>query len=1267
MIVFALPFVICGLISAILAVTVWAWRGRTGSTWMALLFAVFALVNILYLIELSVDSLPGKVIWSNLRATLLVFVPLIWLLFCMQYNVATHWIYNRIIMAFVILPIVIVALVWSNDNHQFLWSDPSLTHMIFASYLRLEYNPGLWVALIYGYGFGVAGWVIAMRKYFRDARVSLFQPFAITATLLLVSIVNLSYLFRWLPAISDIDFTPLALAFSGVLLFAAMIIPAEENVLLPVQKRIFDLYDDAVFVFDRQDTLVQLNPAAMTLLQETNQNLSRRGVDEVFRFSNELLVLYRQGPEESWRRVSQDKELNSQHYDVRITRMSAVRDKFDGKAVILRDVSRHSLIEESLSSLDRKYKALLSNTGDGIILLDAEGRIACWNRAMETLTGLNTLEAEGKPVEFILDRIDFRGDNYENFKTALRRRINANILDDQQEESYLFRIESPGAKSKTLEARLFRYSTTGETWKGISFRDVSETQALKDISRSFQERYELLLAGISGPIVAIDRRFIVQYCNQAFEILAGESVRTTKCVDLLEIYPEFKGSQEYIAFLKCLENSTYQEAEGWLGDRYFQTRIFPVPTGLLAVFEDLTDQIKIENMLTRYIDRLEGLRQIDQAILAAQTANTISDVALEHVSHLLGCDYACVMVLNFDEGEAQILAVEGYASEISQHARIPVDMESVGLDIRRGKITVIDDLKSREQLPELLNTFYREDMQAFVNIPLIAHGELIGLLVLGSKNNTVFSSEQLEAAADIADSLAIGVHNSKLFSETVKNLASEAKLNQVARVIGSTLDLETTLKDIVRLAAELVGAEAGALGLISESGDSLNARYLFNLPDSIGRVQERGEGLAWRVIETGSAISVSDYSEHPRAIASWIDASVHGYMGVPVEAGEVCLGVLSLYTFSKNKRFTHRELSLAKSVGRQAGIAIQNAQYYRMAQDQAKEAETLRQAGAVVTASLNLDETISRIFHELGKVIQHDSGTVQIFQDGEIEIIGLHGWHDHDQLKGKRFKLPEEVANTTVIREQKAVIFSQTEENMVIPYSDRIHSWLGVPLIFQDMIRGVLTLESSEYEHFKASHARLARTFVDQVVIAIENARLFEEVQRLAIIDSLTGFYSRRYFFDLAHREFDRSKRYDRPMAMMFLDLDRFRVINYTHGYSAGDQVLKQISDICRNELRSVDLIGRYGGEEFVVLLPECDSDTAIETAERLRKRMHQMPVPTEAGSVFLTFSIGVANVDEKCRSLDDLIERADRALNYAKNLGRDQVQSWSEDLEKEP
>lgn len=172
-----------------------------------------------------------------------------------------------------------------------------------------------------------------------------------------------------------------------------------------------------------------------------------------------------------------------------------------------------------------------------------------------------------------------------------------------------------------------------------------------------------------------------------------------------------------------------------------------------------------------------------------------------------------------------------------------------------------------------------------------------------------------------------------------------------------------------------------------------------------------------------------------------------------------------------------------------------------------------------------------------------------------------------------------------------------------------------------------------------------------------ERKKLERELERQARTDILTGLNNRRYFFEMAEAQFARVRRYGEPLSLLMLDLDNFKSVNDTYGHHVGDAVLRKLSEVSRHALREIDIIGRLGGEEFAVLLPETNIEKALEAAERMRMAVESAAVKLENGAyLHFTVSIGASSFTEKDTGLDSMLKRADKALYQAKNGGRNRV-----------
>jgi len=187
---------------------------------------------------------------------------------------------------------------------------------------------------------------------------------------------------------------------------------------------------------------------------------------------------------------------------------------------------------------------------------------------------------------------------------------------------------------------------------------------------------------------------------------------------------------------------------------------------------------------------------------------------------------------------------------------------------------------------------------------------------------------------------------------------------------------------------------------------------------------------------------------------------------------------------------------------------------------------------------------------------------------------------------------------------------------------------------------------------YNKEQIRLLETVAVEAAIAIENARLYGEVQRLAIIDELTGVYNYRGLIELGKREVERARRFDRPLSALFFDIDGFRNFNNTYTHATGNLILKAIASRSQGVLRSVDILTRYGGDEFVVLLPETSREMALQAAHRLLAEIASAKIATNHGDLGVTISAGLAMLNKDIPDVSALIENANRAEHRAKEAG---------------
>lgn len=380
-------------------------------------------------------------------------------------------------------------------------------------------------------------------------------------------------------------------------------------------------------------------------------------------------------------------------------------------------------------------------------------------------------------------------------------------------------------------------------------------------------------------------------------------------------------------------------------------------------------------------------------------------------------------------------------------------------------------------------------------------------------------------------------------------------------------------------------------------------------------------------------------------------------LALPLIAMEKKLGAV-LVSFDHSHHFEMEEVQICEQAAALIALALEKFQAVEDARRRADTSETLRKAGMAVAERSDLHETVSHILEQLKRMVLYDSASVQLLGENELHIIGGSGWNDPKEIADIRFPIPSNNPNTVVIETGRPYYLpdaGKDYEQFNQPPHDHIRSWLGVPMIVQEKTIGLMAIDSKQTNGFSEQDIMVASEFANQVAIALENARILQETQTQAITDALTGIHNRRGLFQMGEFEFQRARRIQRPFSILMFDIDHFKKINDTHGHIVGDQILQQLARRCAKTSRATDLVGRYGGEEFVILLTETNLEAAKIIGERLRQSIQNTPFKTDAGELIVTTSIGITE-STTSDTLATLIKRADSALYKAKNAGRNCV-----------
>ena len=392
------------------------------------------------------------------------------------------------------------------------------------------------------------------------------------------------------------------------------------------------------------------------------------------------------------------------------------------------------------------------------------------------------------------------------------------------------------------------------------------------------------------------------------------------------------------------------------------------------------------------------------------------------------------------------------------------------------------------------------------------------------------------------------------------------------------------------------------------------------------------------------------------------------WLGVPMIAGDQVIGVLGAHNFDKEHAFSESDVRLWTTIAAMVGAAIRNVQLFAETQRAAEQMTALNRISLAVTEGLGMDRLLPTLHEQCKQISSADGFYVAFYNESahQMRVFHYNDLHGYSYTPWRNIREQPGLSGYIVQTRKTLYIPDLLDESNPLPVTPNptgfvapARAYLGVPLILRDHVLGVMSVQSHASNAYTPQQIRLFEMFAAQVAIVIQNSQFYEQVQRLAITDELTGLPNRRLLFEKGEGEVLRARRFERPLSIVMLDIDHFKLVNDRYGHAAGDRVLREIAQALRQILRESDTAARYGGEEFVVLLPESDETIAALVAERLRSSIENCLVEEDAQRIHVTVSLGVAAVNRVTVDFSKLISHADQALYLSKNKGRNCVTIW--------
>ena len=538
------------------------------------------------------------------------------------------------------------------------------------------------------------------------------------------------------------------------------------------------------------------------------------------------------------------------------------------------------------------------------------------------------------------------------------------------------------------------------------------------------------------------------------------------------------------------------------------------------------------------------------------------------------------------------------------------------------------------------------------------------------KNGEVFVSQLSAATMRDSQGVFLGVvgvsrdiTERKQAEHALRDRADEfAALYDITRDLATQYDLPTLLQVIVERAKTLLGTSCAFLYLFDPVRRNLELRLIEGASIPLGMRLELGEGMAGRVAQSYQPLSVDDYQTSEYLSDQYAGTPFSAILEVPMHYGGELIGVVAVGEIGlTTRKFADADAQLLSLFAGQAASAVYNARLHSAEREQSQFVETLRDIGIALTSQLDPNAVLDQLLEHVGRVVPFDSAAILTLEGDRVRCKRQRDygqWGLGEWMQKFDFPLSKLATLSKIIETGRPYVSSDTSADRnwnAIEETQHIRSWIGAPIYVRGTLIGFLSLDKVEPGFYTEKSAARLSTLTAQAGIALENARLYALQQQLAVTDDLTGLFNRRHFMELAQRELVHAQRLRSPCAVLMIDLDDFKRVNDTFGHAAGDEALRMVAKSLAQNIRAVDIVARFGGDEFVILLLDCRLPEAEYIAARMQESSKKLQISNEKHTATLSFSIGIGvstlGPDE---TLDSLLSRADAEMYKVKLRDRE-------------
>jgi diguanylate cyclase (GGDEF)-like protein/putative nucleotidyltransferase with HDIG domain len=692
--------------------------------------------------------------------------------------------------------------------------------------------------------------------------------------------------------------------------------------------------------------------------------------------------------------------------------------------------------------------------------------------------------------------------------------------------------------------------------------------------------------------------------------------------------------------------------------------ISAVPAGFAAMLMVMALYEEEKRRIERNILALSNLNLATSSFVGGEIQRMLAQ-ALDRVLGVVRLPSGALFLHHGDpQGPTSVVAV-GLSDDFCRVAQNEdLDDYLVGLVARLGGLLGFRDLRNAESVAALEREEpirrFRElalehGLRSVVAISLQAKEQAFGVLLLGTPDSRRFAPAEYRLLLALGHQIGMTVENSYLVQQTSRRSEELHVLNEIGRALSSTLNKEDLFSKVWEELRRLFDVENFYIAALDPIRDEV--RFHLEMIDGMRmpkRSRPTGNHVTEYVIRTRQPVLIRDnYVAEVKKLGVEPIRTRGCFCCVPLVAYDHAIGAMAVFS-DVDHVFDEGHLELLRVLASEASIAIENARLFHEERTKARHLSLLNTISRNAIATLNPDEMLSKIAEQLEAGLTYDHIGIGLLDYSTREVIVQAEAGKRRGALGQRIALGSGLIGHVARNGQLAAYNANIPADSALkPLLKDSLAAVALPVFYAEQLHGILYVESSQPAAFSEEEVLLLRTLADLIAGALHNALSFQKAQEQAITDGLTGVKTHRFFMEALSAEWKRSTRAGRSFALVLMDLDRFKFVNDFYGHLEGDLVLQRVGHILETNCRRSDVVARYGGDEFVILMPETNMEHARQLAFKLRGWVAADALLREKN---ISASFGIACYPLHGSSPQELIQVADASMYLSKHQGGNAV-----------